>query len=355
MNRITKGALIGSAAIMGSALALGVVQTGMSHSLIRIAFERELPFTPGIRTKKLFSGCRDIEKIEAFCCKGAKLLENGDCQVVSLTGRGGQRLVGHLHMCPEAERTIIAMHGWRTTWSRDFGTVSSFWHSHNCNVLYVEQRGQSNSGGRCIGFGITERYDCLDWIKWVNQNIKKPTLPIYLCGVSMGAATVLMAAGLDLPANVKGVIADCGFTSPHDIFKHVINKNLHFPYCTATKNKINRLCRKRLGFDPHCCSTIDALKCCRVPVMLVHGGSDRFVPVEMSYENFRACAAPKRLFIVPAADHGMCYYIDPEGYQCEMLRFFSDCEGGRGDALTFLLKKKSKQKKTILKQLTIFR
>ena len=327
MKAITKSALIGSGAVAGAALTAGLIQVGMSHSLIRIAFERKLPFTPGIRTKRLFSGCREMEKIERICRHSASILESGDCRTVILNGRKNEKLVGHLHLCDEPKRTIIAMHGWRTTWARDFGAVSRFWHAKDCNVLYAEQRGQNNSEGRCIGFGINERYDCLDWIEWLDRDVRFSRLPIYLCGVSMGASTVLMATGLKLPTNVAGVIADCGFTSPHDVFKHVINKNLHFPYSEATKKKIDKLCQRKLGFDPHCYSTTEALSHCKIPVMLVHGGADRFVPVRMSYDNFRACVSPKRMFVVPAADHGMCYYTDPHGYQREMLRFFADCEG----------------------------
>lgn len=326
MNDITRRSLIGSALIAGTALGVGAASLSMPRSLVKIAFERKLPFTPGIRTKKLFSGCREMDRIEKLCCESASILENGDCRSVAITNRNKERLVGHFHVCDAPKRTIIAMHGWRTTWARDFGSVSKFWHANGCNVLYVEQRGQSNSEGRCIGFGITERYDCLDWINQLNRDPSISRLPIYLCGVSMGASTVLMATGLDLPSNVRGVIADCGFTSPHDVFKHVVNKNLHFPYGALTQKRIDRLCKRRLGFDPHGYSTTEAMKKCKIPIMLVHGGADRFVPVEMSYDNFRACAAPKRMFIVPAADHGMCYYTDRRGYQREMLKFFSDCE-----------------------------
>lgn len=79
--------------------------------------------------------------------------------------------------------------------------VSDCWKRNRCSVLYAEQRGQGNSGGDFIGFGQIERYDCLDWIHWVSERCGTE-LPIYLCGVSMGATTVLMAAGLDLPENV---------------------------------------------------------------------------------------------------------------------------------------------------------
>ncbi len=327
MNNVTKGALIGSLSAVAALAAVGAASHSMSHSLIKIALSRDLHMTPSIKTKKLFSGCRDLERIESLCVENARVLENGNCQGVEIRGRGGSRLAGHLHISKSPKRVIIAMHGWRTTWARDFGGVSSFWHNNGCNVLYAEQRGHNNSEGDYISFGIMERFDCLDWARFVNRQMGCGELPVYLCGVSMGAATVLMSAGLDLPENVAGIIADCGFTSPHDIFKHVVNKNLHCPYSGLTVRDIDRLCKKRMNVSLGSYSTVEAMKHCRVPVLFVHGTDDRFVPIEMTYNNYLACAAPKRLFVVPGADHGMSYYTDRSGYESEMLRFFDDNDG----------------------------
>ena len=69
-------------------------------------------------------------------------------------------------------------------------------------------------------------------------------------------------------------------------------------------------------------STVDALRNCSVPIMLIHGTDDHFVPVEMTYENYKACTSPKKLFIVPGADHGMSYYIDKEGYEAVIKDFW---------------------------------
>ena len=44
----------------------------------------------------------------------------------------------------------------------------------------------------------------------------------------------------------------------------------------------------------------------------------------MTYENYKACAAPKRLLIIPGADHGMCYYYDKKEYERKLLNFFRD-------------------------------
>lgn len=69
-------------------------------------------------------------------------------------------------------------------------------------------------------------------------------------------------------------------------------------------------------------STVDALRNCFVPVMLIHGADDHFVPLKMTYENYNACASPKKLFIVPGADHGMSYFVDKEGYEMMVKDFW---------------------------------
>jgi fermentation-respiration switch protein FrsA (DUF1100 family) len=65
-----------------------------------------------------------------------------------------------------------------------------------------------------------------------------------------------------------------------------------------------------------------ALARCRLPVLLIHGSDDRFVPVEMTYENYRACSAPKDLVIVPGADHGMSHFTEKDRYEQTVLEFW---------------------------------
>ena len=87
---------------------------------------------------------------------------------------------------------------------------------------------------------------------------------------------------------------------------------------------MRRLCRRRLRDDLLEVSTLDAMGNCRVPVLFVHGSDDGFVPVEMTYENFKACAGPKRLLIVPGATHGMSYLVDQKGYENAARSFWKD-------------------------------
>ncbi len=324
MNKSTKLALIGGGAAAAALGAVSIASLTVPHSIVNIALDRAIYINPSIKSKRWISGCKQMAKIDRICSENAYRLEDGNCRTVTIRARDGERLVGHLHLTKNAKRTVIAMHGWRTSWSRDFGTVSSFFHKNRCNVLYAEQRGHTNSGGSYMGFGLIERYDCADWIDFINRQKRLSCLPIYLCGVSMGASTVLMATGLDLPKNVAGVIADCGFTSPAAEWEHVVRKNLHMPYSRHQASTVKRLCEKKIKNAPDGYSTVKALKSCKVPVLFVHGTADRFVPIDMTYENYAACASDKRLFIVHGAEHGMSYFNDRKGYEREVLKFFDD-------------------------------
>lgn len=114
----------------------------------------------------------------------------------------------------------------------------------------------------------------------------------------MGATTVLMTAGLKLPDNVKGIVADCAFTSPQAIWKQVVENNLHMPYSIHAA-AASDLCKKRINMSSQGYSTVEAMRHCKIPVLFIHGTDDKFVPVEMTCENYKACASEKELLIVP--------------------------------------------------------
>ncbi len=313
----------------GIALGVGAVVGGtylVSKKLVDAAMDRELP-------KYMRNKCKDAptsEYMKAFLEKrnaAEEKLKKTECETVTITSHDGLRLVGHLYVPENPKRIVLAMHGWRSSWARDFGIISGFWQENGCMVLYAEQRGQGNSEGAYMTFGMKERYDCLDWLHFIKERTGSK-LPIYLCGVSMGATTVLMAGGLELPGNVRGIIADCGFTSPEDIWRHIVQDDLHMRYGKLRRAFADRVTREKTGMAANECSTIDALRRCRVPVLLIHGTDDGFVPVEMTYANYKACAADKQLLIVPGAQHGMSYIKDENAYRQAVMEFWEDQDSG---------------------------
>ena len=190
----------------------------------------------------------------------------------------------------------------------------------NYNILLVDQRAHGESKGKYITFGINESRDCVEWAKYIAAE-EKGTYPVFVEGMSMGATTVLMAAGRGLPDCVKGVIADCGFTTPKEIISHVVSRShlpakLLFPFVTfwfrvAAKVNINEY------------STMEAMRKCTLPVLFIHGEADNFVPCDMSRRNFKACAAEKRIFTAPGAGHGKSYVQDSKGCLKAIDEYFS--------------------------------
>lgn len=179
------------------------------------------------------------------------------------------------------------------------------------SALIVDQRGCGKSQGSVITFGINESRDVLSWLKVIEENFGKGR-QVILTGISMGAATVLTASELELPENVVGIIADCGFTSPKKIIKKVIREmglpaDLLYP--------LVRLGALIYGhFDLEKTSAEKALLKCKLPVFFAHGTKDDYVPYEMSLENYKICKAPKYLLSVEGAGHGLAYLVAPGDY-----------------------------------------
>jgi len=321
MKKSTRNILIGSGVAVVGAAALGAAYHYSTKYLMKLALDREGPKSAAKDKEKMMSS-GEMSEIMAKIMDASSKLENTEHNQVEISAQDGTKLIGHWY-CPEdPKRIIVAMHGWRSTWSQDFGSIAPFWFDNDCAVLFAEQRGQGNSGGDYMGFGLLERYDCLDWVNWANERTEEK-LPIYLGGISMGATTVLMTARFELPENVKGIVADCAFTSPHAIWKHVVENNFKLPfglYSRAAKD----ICEKRIQVSSDSYSTTEALANCKLPVLFIHGTDDNFVPVEMTYENYKAYSGEKELFIVPGAEHGMSYLVDKDGYENAVVSFWKE-------------------------------
>lgn len=277
-------------------------------------------------TKGFVSRVNLDDEVKKKIVEAADKLRESCNREVKIIAHDGEVLTGHLKECKNAKRIIIAMHGWRSDWATDFGAISDFWHLQGCEVLYAEQRGQNGSGGKYMGFGMTERYDCADWVRYINIRTGG-TLPIYLAGLSMGGATVLMASDLTLPKNVKGIIADSAYTSPYKIWKYVAENNLHLPYAMLSKGA-DMGCLRRINMHTNDFSAPEALSATDIPVLIIHGSEDHFVPVTMAYDNYKSCNSPKHLLIVPGADHCMSYFTEKKRYEKAVLDFWADydCE-----------------------------
>ena len=237
---------------------------------------------------------------------------------MQITSFDGLTLRGNFYELSPTAPIELMFHGYRGTSERDLpgGIQRAFKAGHS--ALVVDQRAGGKSEGKVITFGIHEHRDCIAWAEFMAE--KFPERQLILTGISMGAATVMMAADKPLPPTVVGILADCGYSSPREIIRVVIAQmglpvDLSYPF-------VRLGARLYGGFDLEEDSPEQALKNAKVPVIFFHGEADDFVPCHMSHTNYKACASKKRLVTMAGAGHGLAYPADPARYLEELHQFF---------------------------------
>ena len=230
----------------------------------------------------------------------------------------GLRLYANFYEYAPGAPVELMFHGYRGNPERDLPGAVQRCFKVGRSALVVDQRCSGRSDGHTITFGIREHRDCLAWTDFAVQHFG-PEVKLLLTGISMGASTVLMAGGHQLPPNVIGILADCGYSGAKDIILHVI-KQMGLPRFSYFFVRLGA--RIFGGFDPEETTPEEMLKKCTVPVILYHGEDDKFVPCDMSRINFEACASRKQLVTIPGAGHGLSYAVDPEKYLATLREFF---------------------------------
>ena len=227
--------------------------------------------------------------------------------------RDGLRL--HATFFPNAgsKRVVICLHGYTSQGMSDYIGLFDYYLKHGFAMFLPDARTHGKSEGKYVGFGCLDRYDLLGWIGWIIERCGED-VEILLHGTSMGGATVLMASGLELPPQVKGIVSDCGFTSPKAVFTHVLHSMYHLPAFPLIQisSLVNR---RKAGYGLDDCNAAREVRKAKVPMLLIHGSADSFVPCSMCDEIYENCASPKTKLIIEGAAHAESYYKDPEAYE----------------------------------------
>lgn len=237
---------------------------------------------------------------------------------VSCPSDDGLTLRGRYYHRKDGAPVMICFHGYRGTPSRDFAGGTAMYLEQGFNLLMVEQRAHCGSEGHTITLGVRERHDCLVWIDYIRWRFDLDT-PILLAGISMGATTVLMASGLELPENVRGIIADCPYTSPKEILLRVcanrgIPPRIVYPFLWLGALVYGR-------FRLTAADASEAVKRAKAPILLIHGEDDRFVPCDMGRRIAEANPEKIEFHTFPQAGHGLSYLIDQPRYE-QIVRSF---------------------------------
>ena len=298
----------------GIVLLLAVI-TGLSYCSYWIAF-----YNPVHRHREtvVIRSSQDPPDLEQQCA----IMAEQPFEEIYITARDGIRLCGRYYHRSDDGPIQIQFHGYRGNGIRDFCAIHGICTEMGINTLVVDQRAHGCSGGNTMTFGILERYDCQCWAEYVCRRFGSDR-KVFLCGVSMGGATVLMASNLQLPENVAGIIADCPYSTPGAIIRKVIS-DMRFP--AAVLYPFVALGAFVFGgFFVWGESAVHAVSETMIPILLIHGSDDRFVPQNMSVDIFEKCAGKRYLEIFPGAGHAGCCATDPVRYEKILRSFMNSC------------------------------
>ena len=258
-------------------------------------------------------GKRYYEKKQAE--KNAEELPYEDAWI---TSRDGLKLHARFYPNDAAKRIVIFCHGYHGTSYGDFAFIFPIL-KDDCTILAIDERSMGESEGKYITFGAKEKEDIFDWAAWMDAHNEK-RLPVYLFGVSMGAASVLMNADKE-PAGVKGIIADCGYTTMDKIISDV-QKAWYKASVKPVRMSLDLWCRMIAHFRMKDADALSAMKQAKLPVLFFHGTDDHFVAPYHTEMNAAACISAHHEVYVEGASHGASAQIDPELYERSLREFF---------------------------------
>lgn len=250
-----------------------------------------------------------------------KWIQDTNNKKVEIKAKDGITLRGNQYLTKESSnKWAIILHGYR---SEPDSVISIGMHfsEKGYNVLIPSMRACSNSDGEYIGMGWLDKEDLQGWINLIIEQNKEAE--IILHGSSMGAATVLMVSGDNLPTNVKAIIADSGYTSVWDIFASEAKARFNLPSFPIL-DMFRMVANRRAGYDIKEASALEQVKNSKTPILLIHGDADDFVPEYMCEELYEAANCKKEKLIIHNAGHTESRYKEPDTYYHKIFDFINN-------------------------------
>ena len=290
------------------------------------AYKRTFGGTAKMRDADPESFIREERGSEAYEKHKARmaLVLSAPLERVTVRSFDGLTLSARYYKGEEGAPVVLFFHGYRSNAVHDGCGLFRIARERGYHVFLCDQRAHGESEGRCLAFGVLERKDVLSWAEYAQRRF--PGAKIFLSGISMGGATVLMAASLPLPKAVVGILADCPYSSPKEIIMKVMGEmglkpKLVYPLVRSGARLFG-------GFDPSGADALTAVSNKTLPTLIVHGSADGFVPAEMSVRIDAASAGAHKLVLVEGADHGKSFDVAPDLYFGEISAFFDACLQG---------------------------
>lgn len=242
---------------------------------------------------------------------------------LTLTSRDGLKLSGYyLPASKPTDKLVILTHGYLGN-AKQMGLFGQHYHNDlEYNIFMPDARGHGKSEGNYYGFGWPDRLDLIDWTQLLVEKLGTDIKVVYH-GLSMGAATVLMASGEEeLPSQVKAIIADSPYASVYQLFQYQMNRMFHLP-AFPLLDSTSVLTKIRAGYSFREASALKEVEKTSVPILYIHGESDTFVPTELTKDLYRHTSSDAELYLVPNANHGESIALDEDKYNMKIDQFLN--------------------------------
>ena len=189
------------------------------------------------------------------------------------------------------------------------------------HMISPDSRGHGDSEGEYIGFGWHDRLDHLKWIDLIIDEFGED-VEIVLHGLSMGAATVLMTSGEDLPDQVKAIVADSPYSGVYQLFSYQLDRMFHLPDFPILPT-LSFVTNMKAGYTLNEASAVDQVRQADVPILYIHGESDVFVPSAMTELLYEETNSDADMLLIPGASHGESIVLDEEAYLDKLKSFLN--------------------------------
>ena len=250
-----------------------------------------------------------------------QILENGktsrNWQDIRMPSRFGYSLTGTFIPNPQTtDKTLIFLHGFSESRLAGLSYLNIYLNA-GYNLLLVDSRAHGESGGLSVTWGVYEKHDVDQWVDWLRHRFPKGTIGMH--GISMGAATALLHAGLnESNKRVAFYIADSAYSDLESLLADQMSQRLQLPGNIPPQVLLpyaNAVTYLRARFTFGAASPLRVVQQVTTPVLYIHGEADRLVPASMSQQLYSMTKGQRQIQLFPRADHVSSIYTDRSRYR----------------------------------------
>jgi uncharacterized protein len=215
--------------------------------------------------------------------------------------------------------TVVLSHGYGDNQEQMLPYVE-FLHRAGFTVFTYDMRNRGRSGGSAVTLGALERVDLVSAVDYLITRSDVDAQRIGALGLSLGAATSLLAAAED--QRIRAVVDDSGFSDvPHVIgssFEHFIGLPA-FPFAPIT----TAIAEVRTGVDLKGVRPVDVVgRISPRPLLIIHCRNDQTILPDHSQRIFDAAKEPKQVWWIPTGGHADGHVVARPEYERRVVDFF---------------------------------